>query len=60
MKARVAPTTFPKEVVAWWKCYIALTEEVELTWEEFKEIFLRKYFLETKQKEMKDKFNRLE
>ena len=56
----MTPATFQKDALAWWKGYRALTGEVELSWEEFKEIFLGKYFSETKQEEMREKFNRLE
>lgn len=57
---RMGPITFQGDAVEWWKGKTFLMGDIELTWDEFCEIFMEKYFSETAQDRLRGDFERLE
>ena len=57
--AKVAPNLFVGQAVAWWKGRRAVYRNAELSWEDFKRIFLEKYVLMTYRNQKKMEFLQL-
>lgn len=58
--ARVAPVTFQKEASVWWKGQLAILGDIELSWTEFKIVFLENYFSDMAREKMRDRFAKLQ
>ncbi|MBM1124171.1 retrotransposon gag domain-containing protein, partial [Klebsiella pneumoniae] len=59
LMAKVAPNLFSSSAVQWWKGRIAVYGDVELSWVDFRKIFLEKYVSLTYINKMKSDFLKL-
>ena len=59
LKAKIAPNFFGGQAIKWWKGRRAVYNEDELTWVEFRKIFLDKYVSVIYRNKMKVEFMKL-
>nr|GEY59320.1 reverse transcriptase domain-containing protein [Tanacetum cinerariifolium] len=61
-KVKFATDTLTEEALSWWNSFaqpIGIKEAYKITWSEFKNLLIKKYYLQTQVKKMEDEFYNL-